>query len=220
MGKMRMKTLFRHNMRGAKHTGFTLIEMLVVIAVMLILMALILPALTRARITRLILLAQTEVKNIKAAAEKYYEELGTYPPDTADYGTGDNPEVMSTDPDAIYHYLGRKIRDKNGKDWGPYIQLKNDYLKGDTYVDPWGKPYCMDSMHSIVGTKPGPTLGRVMRCGVPYPPGTESSNPELIKVDLKVWSGGPDGKWMNGSNVLEGRGPEVDDQDNITSWAD
>jgi type II secretory pathway pseudopilin PulG len=201
--------------------GFTLLEMLIVIGVIILLVGLLLPALAAARRQRLILLANKEVKTIAAAASEYYKELGVYPPDTGDYGTGDNAEVLASDPEAIYKYLGTEIVDPiNGKKYGPYLTLKMTYLKGKIYEDPWGKPYAMDCMHSVMNTAEGPDKGKVTRHGTPYPSGTEAGQPDKVLVDVKVWSGGPDLKWTNGSNVLENKGDDANDQDNVTSWAD
>src|SRR4051812_17165988 len=89
--------------------GFTLIEMLVVIAIILLLMGFILPALSAARQRRLIMLATSEVKQIQAAATAYFDRLHVYPPDTEAFTTGNNKEVTAADPESIYKYLGRKI---------------------------------------------------------------------------------------------------------------
>jgi hypothetical protein len=153
-----------------------------------------------------------EIKNINAAALRYYEDLGEYPPDTANFSTGDVPDTK-VDPQSIVKYLGTKLVDKNGKEWGPYIQLQQDYIKDRVYIDPWGNPYRLDAMHSIVNAK----TGTVIRLGSPYPKGTTE---DKIKLDLKIWSCGPDGKDKNGSNVIEGLGDAPEDQDNITNWAD
>ncbi len=67
------------------HKGFTLIELLVVVAIIALLAATILASLgsarTRARAARI----QSEVSSMRAAAELYYNESGSYDP----HGTGD-----------------------------------------------------------------------------------------------------------------------------------
>ncbi|HYG73639.1 MAG TPA: prepilin-type N-terminal cleavage/methylation domain-containing protein [Planctomycetota bacterium] len=211
----------RHLISRARHgSGFTMIEMLIVIGIILILMGLILPALASARTRRLIVLAQSEVKQIKAACDAYYDALHEYPPDTDVFSTGSTPELVN-DPYAINNYLGREITDqKTGKKYGPFLQLKLTYLKGPAnakvYMDPWNKPYKLDAIHSRVD----PATGQVQIYGEPYPAGTESAKQV---VEVKVWSGGPDGEETDGSNSEQGKngsstgGPPEND-DNLCSW--
>jgi prepilin-type N-terminal cleavage/methylation domain-containing protein len=205
--------------------GFTLIEMLVVIAVILLLMGFILPALSSARQRRLVLLATSEVKQIAAAATAYFDRFHMYPPDTEPFLTGNNKEVTTPDPEAIYKYLGRKIIDKNtGVEYGPFLQLKLDFLKGPnqmTYMDPWNKPYHMDCIHSMIDKN----TGEVTVYGEPYPSGGSADDQANRAVEVKVWSNGPDGDEVDGSKSFVGKnGTEnggtgsKENNDNICSW--
>jgi prepilin-type N-terminal cleavage/methylation domain-containing protein len=67
-------------MRATRHTGFTLIEMLIVIAIVLMLAALLLPAVAMVRKHAKVAAARTEVKQIEAAWRQYYSEYEKWPP--------------------------------------------------------------------------------------------------------------------------------------------
>jgi prepilin-type N-terminal cleavage/methylation domain-containing protein len=204
-------------MSRKRFNGFTLIEMMVVVAIIATLAALLLPALMGSAATRKKLLAHENVRAIKAAAMLYYEEIGVFPPDTDDFDTGDIKDTW-IERESIYRYLGRKVEDKaTGKFYGPYLNINAQFLKDEIYYDPWGKPYEMDALHVNVVKEKGLKQGDVERMGSPYPAATPQDK-QIIEV--KVWSPGPDGKVTNAQNVEFGKGDSPLDQDNITSWAD
>jgi prepilin-type N-terminal cleavage/methylation domain-containing protein len=192
-----------------KRNGFTLLELLVVMAIIGILVAITVRILARARAQRHILQAQKQVKEIAAAANAYYDQLGAYPPDTGSFGTGAIAET-SSDPAAIYVYLGTKLTDKrNGKEYGPYLDVRPAQLNGKSYVDPWGDAYQMDAFHIEAVDA---TQGIFRRVGEPYLAGV----PEKEIRDVKVWSFGPD---KNGGAGSAAPSPRTGaDEDNVTSW--
>lgn len=129
--------------------GFTLIEMLVVIAIIVILMALLLPVLGAARESAKKKATRALIDGITAGMERYFTEFDEYPPST-DSGMGDTP-----DPASIYKYLcgtdGRGITrvigsgiDKKVRHYDPFISPppENQIKSGtDTIIiDSWGKP--------------------------------------------------------------------------------
>lgn len=213
-----------NGLRRSFYRGFSLVEMLVVVGIILLLMGLVLPVLARVRQERMKLLAKTEVKLIRDAALLYHEQLNGFPPDTDDFGTGDVPEMV-TDPYSIYRYLGREITDSaTGKMYGPYFRAKLKYVVGppgqEVYMDPWNKPYRLDALHTtIVTDRSDPKeFGKVLRRGSPYPPATPE---EKQILEIKVFSNGPDGEWNAGdyAQQVDGKGNN-ENYDNITSWAD
>jgi len=202
-------------LQAVKRSGFTLIELLVVVGIILVLMALVFPALTGARQRRQVLLASKQVKEIAAAAAAYYEQLNQYPPDRQSYATGGE---KSTDQYTLFNYLGRPVVDaKTGSVYGPYLIMPAGCIQvtgnNTMFVDPWGNPYEFDAVHVIVD----PATGNVTRVGEPYSSGTLDADK---RWDVKVWSWGPDKAMTNGSNTGKDKGSAPNDQDNITSWAD
>lgn len=71
--------------KNISHKGFTLIELLVVVAIIGLLAATILASLGSARSKARAARAQSEISSMRAAAELYYSEYGSY--DDTDGGT-------------------------------------------------------------------------------------------------------------------------------------
>lgn len=92
-------------MRSKK--GFTLVELLVVIAIIGVLVALIVPAVNKARTTAQDAVLKTEVAGMSQAMEAYRLEYGSYPPDLS--GT------MEQDAVALNRHLGPKFRNRNAQ---------------------------------------------------------------------------------------------------------
>ena len=194
---------FYHTSRQAS-AGFTLTELVVVVAIILILMGLLVPIIGGTRLQAKISLAKSQVQYSATGAGMFGTDTNyVYPPDTADYGNGET----SFDPASMYVYLGSKLSKLTNS---PYILMKPEQLKssgaGVLFVDPWGNPYHFDAFHTVNGD-PNLVIGR------PY----DSSVPADQQVlDFKIWSNGPDGKENLGSHAI-GSGTGVD-ADNIGSW--
>jgi len=199
------------NFKNNASRGFTLLETLIVVAIIMILAGVLLSALSSVRQRRLVLLAQKQVKDIAAALTLYHDHLHSYPPDTADFGTGTIKESVF-DPTSIATYLATIVYDtKTKQEFGPFLNIPPMQLKSGIYLDPWGHPYQLDAIHIQCVD---PDQGIFQRIGEPYLPGA----PENELRDFKVWSAGPDGKSGLGSKASTPR--TGDDFDNITSWDD
>ena len=71
--------------------GFTLVELLVVIAILGLLIALLMPALSGARLSARVVKAKAELSGIDTALSMYYDDFRIYPPSHTycEYGGGD-----------------------------------------------------------------------------------------------------------------------------------
>jgi general secretion pathway protein G len=100
-----------------REAGFTLLEMLVVLAIMGLLAAIVAPQVLKYLGTSKTQTAKVEVQNITSALELYRLDVGRYP--TAEEGLGSLVTAPSTAPG-----------------WnGPYLK------KASALKDPWDQPY-------------------------------------------------------------------------------
>ena len=110
--------------------GFTLVELLVVIAILGILMSLATAGAQAARKRGAITKAKSTIAGLETAITMYNGDMGEYPFST----NQDLVKALSEDPGST--------------DWsGPYMEFKQDELKGDELLDPWGKPYVYVSIN-------------------------------------------------------------------------
>lgn len=209
-----------HNLISRRSGGFSLVELLVVMGIIVILTGFLLAAIGVSRERRKVVEASTQIKQIYSAIQMYYEELRCYPPDTGNFEADDT----NTEPYAIHRYLGMPVTDDMGKVHGPFMQIPPQFLKGTPkmvaglnnvmlFCDPWGNAYQLDAMHVSVD----PATGALTRLGEPYPAGTPDSERTL---GAKVWSYGPDGKNSLGSLTPGNQKGTGVDADNINSWTD
>lgn len=127
--------MIKHNRRQA----FTLIEMLVVVAIVAILATLLFPALTSALKKGKKTRVQTEVKAIETAINAYYADYGKFPLDNGlgdvTYGKGskDNADIIKG-----LRGLDQKINPRNIN----YLQVSNDSVdENGNLVNPDGIQY-------------------------------------------------------------------------------
>ena len=84
-------------MRTNKSTGFTLVEIMIVVAIIALLAAIAIPNLLRAKLSANDALARATIRSISTGAESYATaKSGAYPSDTTSL-TGASPAFVNTD---------------------------------------------------------------------------------------------------------------------------
>jgi prepilin-type N-terminal cleavage/methylation domain-containing protein len=222
-----LSAMLRRPGRADARPGFTLIELMVVMAVLVILMGLLMATLGRVSEQRKKTLAQKQVSDIAQAALAYSQTLAAFPPDTgvlvlegdalAQPVPFDPEEVETTEPyqgsgpegfvaDSICRYLGRKVRDAATKKMqGPFLDIRDLHIKEVSKLPPGADDKLVDKPYEA------------RRVGEPYDT-AQVPVAERVK-EVKVWSLGPDGKAGDvPMSRIFGAPTEPTDQDNIRSW--
>lgn len=118
-----------------RNTGFTLVEIIVVIAVMVLLLGIILAGVQQARQVSREKKRVSDVSNIALALTVYYQKFESYP----DYASG--TEIGIGQPiDAI-------IKEYNG---GTYTDPKSSGVSGDTYAYWFDSDFTCTEAHQAV----------------------------------------------------------------------
>ncbi|MCF7849525.1 MAG: type II secretion system GspH family protein [Kiritimatiellales bacterium] len=122
--------------------AFTLIELLIVIAVIGILMSIMMPAISGAKRSAMKAQAQTEMKSIETAIKSYFNEYGKLPaPSDFSQGGGDLP----LDPDNSKKVIMVLTADEaEGGTANPreimFLEPQGNNQQGE-FNDPWGEQY-------------------------------------------------------------------------------
>ena len=110
-----------------KKSGFTVLEMLVVIAVIGILATFLLPALEHARARAKMGKAKAIVESMSAAIKMYYLDYSAYPIAGSNLYT-----ILSTKYEAGVN---------SSVSAGPYMEFRQEDIATGTVKDPWGQDY-------------------------------------------------------------------------------
>ena len=111
---------------GRAWRAFTLVEMLVVVAIIAVLAAFLIPTVTSARRHVKEGVTKSELAALEAAMHAYFSDWGEYPPDRT------AAPVVRDSAQCIVYYLGNKFRVADGftHNGGPYFDFPPDRLIG------------------------------------------------------------------------------------------
>ena len=118
------------SIKGSARAGFTLVELLIVIAILGILMSLVTAGAQTARRRGAVAKAKATIASLETAMAMYHSDVGVYPAS----GNAELVAALSVEPD-----------DANWQ--GPYMEFKQDELVNGELVDPWGAPYIYVSVN-------------------------------------------------------------------------
>lgn len=112
--------------------GFTMVELLTVIAIIAILAAMLMPALNRARRQAWETTSRTMISSLEAALAQYMTDYGDYPQDDDDANVGSNSVNTCVN-------LIARLEDSDGKSYASFRSQDKD---SGSLKDPWGQAYC------------------------------------------------------------------------------
>lgn len=170
--------MFRRSQRYIYDSGFTLIEILVVVAIIGILAAVVLASMGESRELANMRRAQADMRNIHTAMELLFNDTGWYPHKQETYcppRAASGNEVNLNSPTT-----GLVATDGTYQDWdGPYV---------GSVIDPWGNPYFFDEDYYCAGGEQGcagfsttdvnEIWSVLVSCGEDGMTGDDSSNPQ------------------------------------------
>ena len=150
--------------------GFTLIELMAVIAIIIILAALLTPVVINVIRTAEIRKAQNEVSQLEAAWRAYYMEYRRLP--------NRSGNVTSTVRDIL---SGATATDNPRRI--QFMEFSEGSISGGNFVDPWGNPYkfALDSnFNNQVNTGDHGTLNRQVAAWSAGPDGDFGSDDDVV----------------------------------------
>lgn len=144
-----------HHIFNPARSGFTLIELMVVIAIIAVLVAMTVPVVGRAIDSARRGQASTEVKSIEAALLQYYNEYGRFPhgndPGGSDYVYGEGGDADNRDLMNVLRAINSNESQNPGDGIADhsanprrivFLEIPDRSLSDDgDYVDPWGEQY-------------------------------------------------------------------------------
>ena len=114
----------------AKRAGFTLVELMVVIAILGILISLVAAGAQTARRRGAVAKAKAMIASLETAIAMYQGDMGDYP----ETGNAALVAALEEDPGDAH--------------WdGPYMEFKTAELVDGEVIDPWGRPYAYVSVN-------------------------------------------------------------------------
>ncbi len=145
----------RQGKRAASRAGFTLIELMVVIGIMLLIMSVLFPAYNHAQRTARRTRARTDIHNIQTAIVAYHREYGRYPMQTS----AQAPSYTGTNYKGLIDILrGNDVGNNNPRSIQFLEVSKGSHSVEHGMVDPWGQPYRVSvnaSRHAVRVSSPG-----------------------------------------------------------------
>ena len=121
-----------------KRSGFTLIEMLVVIAIIIILASMLMPVLGKVKKNAMKVKAQQDVMTIKTAVQSYVNEYSKLPIPDSEQGSSD--DWYDGDRSKPIIMVLQAIDDDLNPKKIPFLEVEGAEGDGE-YTDPWGTQY-------------------------------------------------------------------------------
>ncbi len=118
--------------------GFTVIELLTVLAIIGILAGLIMGAAHSARKQALIAKAKAAISSVETALGMFQMDVGAYP----SQGNANMFTCLISSSGCLIGTAGTSITTSQAANWsGPYMNFQTNEVNVVTFVDPWGNPY-------------------------------------------------------------------------------